>query len=168
MEWLLLAHGHGDSCDFSRHSGRGLDFHCFLSILTQKAERRMLAPYVSVRQRDKKQCPVLTMAVSHLFPFEVTAPREGYVVLREVLEYGLEQAYCGQVKKMLHMMTGRSGVHRVSALKCAETKQKERDVFLNTPGGCQSFRSVSTLVIFFPYELHKINVLELIKQRKMC
>lgn len=75
MEWLLLAHGHGDSCDFSRHSGRGLDFHCFLSILTQKAERRMLAPCVSVRQRDKKQCPVLTMAVSHLFPFEVTAPQ---------------------------------------------------------------------------------------------
>lgn len=26
-------------------------------------------------KRDKKQCPVLTMAVSHLFPFEVTAPQ---------------------------------------------------------------------------------------------
>lgn len=81
---------------------------------------------VSGRQRDKKECLVLIMVVSHLFPFEIIASWRRLCSIkgdpREQL--GSDTLWTGV--NMPHMMTGRSGVHCASALKCAEIKLKKK------------------------------------------
>lgn len=69
---------------------------------------------------------------------------------------------------MLHVMTGKSRVRFASALKSAETK-KMYFWFTRSDslGGCKILEELnSPLMIFFPSELHKIHILELIKKRE--
>lgn len=85
---------------------------------------------VSGRQRDKKECLVLIMAVSHLFPFEIIASWRRLCSIRgdSREQLGADTLWTGV--NVPHMMTGRSGVHYASALKCAEIKKKKEQVVL--------------------------------------
>lgn len=66
---------------------------------------------VSGRQRDKKECLVLIMVVSHLFPFEIIASWRRLCSIKgdSREQIGADTLWTGV--NMPHMMTGRSGVH---------------------------------------------------------
>lgn len=73
---------------------------------------------------------MLIMAVSHLFPFEIIASWRRLCSIRgdSREQLGADTLWTGV--NMPHMMTGRSGVHCASALKCAEIIKKKEQVVL--------------------------------------
>lgn len=68
---------------------------------------------------------MLIMAVSHLFPFERTASWRRLCSTKQDAGVWLGADILWTGEKMPHMMTGRSGVHCASVLKCAETKKMD-------------------------------------------
>lgn len=69
---------------------------------------------------------MLIMAVSHLFPFEITASWRRLCRTKGDAGVWLGADILWTGEGMPHMATGRSGVHCAdSALKCAETKKAD-------------------------------------------